>query len=495
VLIDKSRDMGASWLCLAVMVWFWQFVPDTPLLAASRKQQYVDERGNPDTLFWKLRYLIARQPDWLRPATEDRSLHIGNLDNGSTLDGESTNADLGRGGRRAAILLDEFAAVEPAEAAQILNATADATPCRIYNSTPQGRANAFADVRFSGKCKVITLHWTEHPDKGRGARQVAGEDGKLRWTSPWYEAERARRTSRKEIAQEIDIDYLASGEMFFDLDVLQRIRASGQIKPPTMAGDLAYTVRPGETTYRIENVAYRPDQGRRHCLLWSPLVGGRLRQDRNYVAFADISHGMGASNSVCKVSDANTREVVAMLVSPDLAPHDFARECVALCQWIGGTRPCILGWEANGPGGIFGEEVWRHGWGCVLGNPDWSGTTWHPRDGKIGWHSSPDEKNTVFGNLRGALARGEIVEHDEATIAELESYIYGPNRQVIPAHLVKEDGGAKAAHGDRVVALAGLLLCLAEQGMVKAKAPIAPDNSPAGRANRRADDERRRSEW
>src|SRR5690606_6830422 len=83
----------------------------------------------------------------------------------------STNADLGRGGRRKAIMLDEFAAAE--NGPEILAATADAAPCRIYNSTPQGRGNAFAAVRFSGKVKVVTLHWKDHPVKGAGARQIA----------------------------------------------------------------------------------------------------------------------------------------------------------------------------------------------------------------------------------------------------------------------------------------------------------------------------------
>ena len=207
VLLDKSRDMGASWLCLEMMLWWWLFCPSTPLLIASRKEDYVDSRGDPDTLFWKLDYQLARLPGWMRPAVDRTSMHLGNRGNGSTIDGESTNRDIGRGGRRKAILLDEFAAVENGR--EILAATADATPCRVFNSTPQGRGNAFADVRFSNKVRVITLPWWEHPEKGKGRREI-DDGGKLRWTSPWYEAECGRRTSRKEIAQELDIDYLAS---------------------------------------------------------------------------------------------------------------------------------------------------------------------------------------------------------------------------------------------------------------------------------------------
>ena len=599
VLIDKSRDMGATWLCLAAFAWMWLFVPDTPLLVASRKEEYVDGRGNPDTLFWKLDYLLAHLPGWLRPKIERRHMHLANLDNGSVIDGESTNADLGRGGRRKAILLDEFAAVE--NGAEILAATADAAPCRVFNSTPKGRGNAFAEVRFSGKVQVVTLHWKDHPEKGRGARLVAdwrgegilplrpaavpaaqdstfgkereqdalatqGRDAlatsKRRWTSPWYESQCARRTSRKEVAQELDIDYLASGDAFFDLDVLQRLRTSGQLRPPMQRGELRFavnTVTEG-ASYRLTGAEWAPDGGKRRLSLWCPLPpchggagtiadcgfrisdwrlappsevpapirnpesgasvgavtdghasarganpkseirnpksregGSRPRQDRCYVAFADIAHGTGASNSVIKVADATTREEAASFVCPDTPPHELARYAVALCRWFGGRRPCLLGWEANGPGGIFGLEVFRLGYGAVLG-ADGGRRHWRPEEG-VGWHSTRERKLDLLGDLRRALGRDELVLHDEAAVTELEQYIYYPSGAVGPSGLVEETQGARAAHGDRVIAAAGLLLCLAEQPPAEAAAASPPAGSFADRRQAHIEAHRQDGDW
>jgi hypothetical protein len=476
VLIDKSRDMGASWLCLAAFAWWWLFVPDTPLLAASRKEDFVDAGGNPDCLFWKIDYLLSRLPSWMRPRTERRHMHLANLDNGSVIDGEATNPDLGRGGRRKAILLDEFAAVE--NAGEILAATADATPCRIYNSTPKGRANAFAEVRFSSKAQVITLHWKEHPVKGKGARLITAPDGKQRWTSPWYEAECARRTSRKEVAQEIDIDYLASGDAFFDLDVLQRIRASGQLRPPTAVGDLDFrvdTVSEGRS-YRLGPVSFRENGGSRRLQIWVPLVNGRPLQNRRYAGFADIGHGTGSSNSVVKFADVNTREEVCSCATADLSPDAFADFCVALATWLGGESPAFLGWEANGPGGIFGRRVWRLGYGAVLGNADLT-IPWTPEDSKIGWYSSggPNgQKALLLGELRGALARGELTLHDEATIVEAERYIVYPSGTPGPSDTVEETEGARAAHGDRVIAAAGLILSMGYCALARKPPPVSP---------------------
>ena len=499
ILFDKSRDMGASWLAISAMLWWWLFMADTPLKAASRKEEYVDAAGNPDTLFWKIDYLVGHLPGWLKPRIERRKLHLENVDNGSVIDGESTNVNMGRGGRRKAILLDEFAAVEDGRA--ILAATADATPCRIFNSTPQGRGNAFAEVRFSGKVQVLTLHWKDHPAKGAGVHQVE-RDGKQVWTSPWYEAECARRTSLKEIAQEIDIDYLASGETFFDLDVLQRMRVGDVLRPPDIRGEVSYEIKTVDEgrAYKVHTLSWSPDGGRRRLSLWNPpdcllMAGDRPRQDRHYVAFADISLGMGASNSVLKIAEVNTRHVVGQWLCPDTSPTDFAEYCAAVCLWFGGKAHMpLMGWEANGPGGIFGRRLYALGYPLVLGNPNLS-IPWEPEDNKIGWTSGKDSKADLLGELRAAWARGELIEHDEATIAEAESYIYYPTGAPGPSRLVKEPQGARAAHGDRVIADAGLLLCLAEQPRVKPEPVEVPETSYLGRRQAWQRQQRNENEW
>ncbi len=484
LLLDKSRDMGASWLNVAAFVWFLLFVPDTPLLMASRKEEYVDATGNPDTLFWKADYLINRLPDWMRPKIQRRHMHLANLANGSVIDGESTNGDLGRGGRRKAILLDEFAAVENGRS--ILAATADATPCRIFNSTPNGRGNAFADMRFSGKVKVVTLHWKDHPAKGAGAVLALDEQtGKRAWTSPWYRNECARRTSRKEIAQELDIDYLASGESFFDLDVCQRLRASGELRPPLLTGELDYEVntRVQGSRYQMSPVKWRGDWGKRRLSLWQPLAGeSRPPQDRPYVAFVDVAHGQGASNSVIKIGDADAAEEVASFVCPDTPPHELARYAVALCRWFGGRggEP-LLGWEANGPGGIFGLEVLRLGYGNLLKARNMELEA-QPQDARFGWHSTRRSKEYLLGDLRRALARGELTLHDEAAITEAEQYVYYASGAIGPSGLVQEADGARSAHGDRVIAAAGLVLCMAEQRASPPPLAAPPPGSFADRS-------------
>ena len=61
VAIAKSRDMGASWMNMLVLEWFWHFDKQVlSFLMVSRKESYVDEKGNPKSLFHKLDFLDRR---------------------------------------------------------------------------------------------------------------------------------------------------------------------------------------------------------------------------------------------------------------------------------------------------------------------------------------------------------------------------------------------------------------------------------------------------
>ena len=267
LLIEKSRDMGATWLILAVFVWYCQFQSGQEFGVASWKEDFVDKSGNPDALFWKIDYLCRTQPAWVRPQTKHTFLLYRFLGTGSGISGESANEDMFRSGRKRAILPDEFASMGFQEA--FCRATSDVTDCRVYNSTPKGRGNVYADIRFGGRTEVISLHWSKHPEKAKGLyRWDAGrpmekldasydyggrsftddrgdahgyvQDGKLR--SPWYDAECWRRASPKDIAENLDIDYLASGQAFFDLDIIAAYRRSEQIGQHSDRGELAFEV-------------------------------------------------------------------------------------------------------------------------------------------------------------------------------------------------------------------------------------------------------------
>jgi hypothetical protein len=145
------------------------------------------------------------------PAHEFRFMRLVNYDLGTSITGESANPNWARQGRYKVVFYDEFQSTEYAE--EIWTGAGDSTPSRIVVGTPKGTGNKFWKLRYYEMPPEdqLHIHWTLHPRKIVGSYS---KDGKVR--SPWYDAEAARRTPA-ELAQEVDMDYLASGNPYFDL--------------------------------------------------------------------------------------------------------------------------------------------------------------------------------------------------------------------------------------------------------------------------------------
>ena len=199
-LVEKSRDMGASWLFVYVFQWLWQFGdPGNDFLIGSRKREFVDEIGNLDTLFEKIRFNLRKQPYFLMPPgfdwkTHDNFMRLVNPKTGSYIKGESCNVYFGSGGRYKSCLLDEFSKWDNKDFSA-WKSLGDTTRSRFPVSSANGKNNHFYELREQrdAKIDVLTLLWKLHPEKNQ----------------EWYEAEKARR-SKEELAQEVDIDYSAS---------------------------------------------------------------------------------------------------------------------------------------------------------------------------------------------------------------------------------------------------------------------------------------------
>jgi len=215
-LVEKSRDMGATWLAVGIAVWMWVFHPGTVVGFGSRKEEYVDKIGDMKAIFPKIRFFIAGLPREFRPAGFQMDKHapfmrIFNPETGSQIVGEAGDS-IGRGARASMYFVDESAFLERPQLAD--SALSQTTNCRMDISTPNGESNPFAAKRFSGKANVFTLHWSDHPAK----------------TKEWYEEQKRKIDDPVVIAQELDIDYKASATDQFirgDLiDEAQRLDAS-----------------------------------------------------------------------------------------------------------------------------------------------------------------------------------------------------------------------------------------------------------------------------
>jgi hypothetical protein len=468
LLIEKSRDMGASWINMAAIAYMWRFREDQSFLMVSRVEDYVDKAGNPKALFWKFDYLIDNMPAWLQPygynkAKHRSKMHIENPETGSVVDGESTNQRVARGDRRTAILLDEFAAVEQGNS--VLSATRDATPCRLFNSTPEGTNNAFYDTRSKmaelGGDNILRLHWSEHPVKAQGlyTTDQSGSlkildvehvypddfkprlDGKLR--SPWYDNECDRAATPQEIAQELDIDYQGSGWQFFVPSMIEEYTRNN-VRPPVHVGDLDYDAATAEPT------KFREEENG-NLKVWTMLDGEFKLPDTMRISIGiDVSAGTGASNSAIMGYDTKTYAKVFEYANPYIRPEQLGMQAVALARWANGA---FIIWERNGPGRQTGAKIVELGYGNIYYQRQEEAISRNVSN-IPGWASTRDSKLSLVSEYRDRLSGNTVTNYSRVAVQECLEYIYTPDGSVVHSRSTskKDPTGAKTNHGDRVIA-------------------------------------------
>lgn len=210
-LIEKSRDMGATWVCVGFSVWLWLFHPGSAVGWGSRKEQLVDKLGDPDSIFEKIRLMLRRLPRefWPRgfnPREHLSYMKVVNPENGCSITGE-VGDNIGRGGRKLIYFKDESAHYVRPKAIEA--ALGDNTRVQIDLSSVNGLGNVFhsrreAGVEWSpgaempkGKTRVFIMDWSDHPDK----------------TQEWYDRRKQKAEDEgllTEFYQEVDRNYAAS---------------------------------------------------------------------------------------------------------------------------------------------------------------------------------------------------------------------------------------------------------------------------------------------
>lgn len=196
-IVEKSREMGLSWLSVAVASTLCLFHEGVVAGFGSRKEEYVDKKGDPKSLLYKARQFVAHVPEEFRLGYKE-SIHSPYMRlevpfTGSVIAGESGD-NIGRGARASFYFVDESAWMPRPE---LIDASlSQTTNCRIDISTPRGKNNPFARKRFGGAIPVFTFHWRDDPRKDQD----------------WYDRTCKNLDNPVVVAQEVDLDYSASME-------------------------------------------------------------------------------------------------------------------------------------------------------------------------------------------------------------------------------------------------------------------------------------------
>ncbi len=188
-----------------------------------------------------------------------------------------------------------------------------------------------------------------------------------------------------------------------------------------------------------------------------------------YVTGADISLGVGSTNSCFCVARVDIGEVVLEFATPNMKPDQFAVKCVAICNWLNSPYfRTLICWERQGPGETFGNKLreldYYPRWKKEL--PQKIGRTY---TNKEGW--TPQNNRTLHTDFEGALRNRMVVIHSEECLKETLEY---ENTPTGPKHRAdrkrkSDPSGATVNHGDRVIAAGICVQMMQERGMAPAK--------------------------
>jgi len=274
-IILKARQLGISTTVAAYVCWLMLFHRDKNVLVVATKL------GTATNLVKKIKAIHKNLPPWLKIA----EISIDNrqsfeLSNGSQVKASSTSGDAGRSEALSLLVVDEAAFVEGMEElwAGLYPTLSTGGRC-IALSTPNGVGNWFHKTyteaeEHKNDFFTIKLPWYVHPERG----------------DEWFEKE-TRNMSRREIAQELECNFNASGETVIHGDDLKLI-LEGAHPPEHKAGF------------------------DRNYWIWEEPQPGR-----EYVLVADVARGDGSDFSVGHVFDTATMVQVAEYqgkITPDM---------------------------------------------------------------------------------------------------------------------------------------------------------------------------------
>lgn len=211
-IILKFRQAGVTELISMFCLWFAMFHPHKNIVIISIKDRVAKK------VLRKIKFMYKNLPPFLRTrVVNGKGTEIGTQSelefaNGSIISSIPTTEEAGRSEAVSLLVIDEAAIVRWADRIWAAAFPTLSTGGRaILNSTPYGVGNLFHKT-FDDACRggnlftPIRLHWQMHPE-----RDMA-----------WYNQQKEILGPRK-TAQEIDGDFLTSGNTVFDLADIKTI--------------------------------------------------------------------------------------------------------------------------------------------------------------------------------------------------------------------------------------------------------------------------------
>ena len=484
LVVEKSREMGATWLFLIVMDWLCRFHKFHDSLMMSKSADAVDN-GTRQSLFGKLRLINEHLPSWVRGKMTDNKFFLGYLDMNSGALGMASTGRAGVSERCQEMFLDEMSQIK--EDWEVYYRTAATAGCRMFNGTHLGLDTAFYQgLTTNPYVKKIVFHWTQHPDKNQGMYRhnpVLNKPEFLRYNeetdsldfcepyypyppgfvfdpsgkpsggphpgvrSPWYDNEFQRiHENDSEMAKDHDINPKGSISQFYSPLMIRRLKE--ECDDPWWEGDLTYDHETGEPKelFEMEGGPIK---------LWC-----HVRYGKPPVSFygggADVALGTGKTPSCLTLADGRIGKKVLEYANAHIDPKAFGVLTVALCRLFcdENEEGAYIAWEHHGPGTAFGKMVWKDLGYRNLYRRTLEHDMRETESESPGWYPGGVNKLNLHVDYRAALAGGHYLNLSERALDECLAFRHTANGSVEHSGSIntEDPSAARESHGDFVVA-------------------------------------------
>jgi len=383
-VVLKARQLGLSTIVAGYIAWLMLFHRDKNVLILATKLLSASN------LVKKVKYIIKSLPEWLMIA--DVSVDNRNsfeLTNGSQIKASATSGDAGRSEALSLLVLDEAAFIENMKDlwTGVYPTMATGGRC-IAISTPNGVGNWFHQTYIDSESGTndfhpIKLHWTAHPQRDQD----------------WFEKE-TRNMSKREIAQEYECSFNASGETVIEPDDLERLHSN--CKEPK----------------------HRTNTDRNYWI-WK-----EFKSDRSYILVADVARGDGKDNSVFHIIDIDSFEQVAEYQGK-LSTEDFANLLVTAGREYGN---CMIVVENNNLGFSVVEKIIVANYPNIYYSTKGSGdyvdqvTAEGTLNTVPGFTTSHKSRPLIIAKLEEFIRNKSVTINSLRTINELDTFIWSLGR-------------------------------------------------------------------
>lgn len=299
-IVSKFRQGGLTTLTTIWALWRCMFKLDEQIMCMSKSDREAIKAGENVTV------ALNNLPTWLKPAMGKDNDHIkGFEETGCRL--EFWGPSAARGQSLTWFIIDEAAFVEGMDKAwRAMYPTIATGGSCVAISTVNGIGNWYEET-YKGaldkrnKFNVIDLDYHSHPD----------------YNDEQWVMDTKAQLGPKGWMQEIEKQFLGSGDTYFSLEVLQRADKRTKFMEPVRKLFPEYN-----NLYEIRNEITNPDFERGALHVFEECLDGR-----EYILGVDVSEGVGDDGdcSCIQVIDTVTYHQVAEFYSNSVSPHVFSQ--------------------------------------------------------------------------------------------------------------------------------------------------------------------------